>query len=162
MSRSLRSPNKLMKTEPVENCQILRNHIQFRKPPCTAKRCRLVYTETVSKSFLCSHSHPSLTIFSGKFQLSLVWRVLEFCGIFLKRGRSPASFLLLQSPNPVLPCQVQSLGEHLPKTSEPGCPSATVEFSWVPQPACTHCNLSLPRPQYPVLIHISVQRCAGS
>lgn len=126
-----------MKAEPVENCQVFRNHIEFRKPLCTTNFCMLVYTETVSKTFLCSHSHPPLAIFSGKFQLSLVWLVLEFCGIFLKRG-SPASFLLLQSPNPALSCQVQSQSEQLPKTSEPHSSSATVEFKWVPQPASTY------------------------
>lgn len=76
-----------MKAEPVGNCQILRNHMWFRKSLCTTNCCRLVYTETISKSFLCSfifrstHFWPSSAV-GG--QLSLVWPVLAFCGILLK------------------------------------------------------------------------------
>ena len=65
-SKSLRGSKK---AEPVENCQILRNHVWFRKPLCTTHCCRLVCTETISKTFLCSCSlpiHPLLAIISGR------------------------------------------------------------------------------------------------
>lgn len=150
-SRSWENLNKFMKAEWAENCQILRNHMWFRKSQCTKNCCRLVYTETISKSFLCSFSvpiHPLLPIVSRRCWLSLMWPALEFCAI-LKRG-SPASFHLLQNPNPALPFLVYSRvwASSCPK---PQCPFACL-WLWNstghPHLPSLTCTLLLPHPQH--------------